>query len=176
MLFPSLKGPQTESDGPRIKTIRTFVLWPALGRQQIGPPAIPDSPRVWHERHLPIQGPVWQAKLMSLNEKFGHCRSAARRRLGVVAGLLALIGASAGASAQTALSYPYLDGSESAFPAYRAVAARASRAYVMVTLLARPDPVSREGGGELHTGSGIVLNRDGYILTAAHIARGPEFG
>jgi putative serine protease PepD len=79
------------------------------------------------------------------------------------------------AAAEGALSFPYLDGAEAAFPAYRAVAERAARGYVMVTLLARPDPVSREGGGELHTGSGIVLNRDGYILTAAHIARGPEF-
>ena len=79
------------------------------------------------------------------------------------------------AAAEGALSFPYLDGAEAAFPAYRAVAERAARGYVMVTLLARADPVSREGGGELHTGSGIVLNRDGYILTAAHIARGPEF-
>ena len=46
----------------------------------------------------------------------------------------------------------------------------------MVTLVARANPISGEGGGELHTGSGILLNRDGYILTAAHIARGPEFG
>ena len=83
--------------------------------------------------------------------------------------------ASPGAVAQGILSYPYLDGSEAAFPAYRAVAEKASRGYVMVTLLSRPDPISREGGGELHTGSGIVLNRDGYILTAAHIARGSEF-
>jgi len=79
------------------------------------------------------------------------------------------------AAAQSPLSYPYLDGSEAAFPAYRAVAERTARGYVMVTLMSRPDPVSRDGGGELHTGSGIVLSRDGYILTAAHIARGSEF-
>ena len=85
-------------------------------------------------------------------------------------------GAAAETAAQTALTYPYLDGGESGFPAYRAVAERAARGYVMVTLMSRPDPISREGGGELHTGSGIVLNRDGYILTAAHIARGPQFG
>jgi S1-C subfamily serine protease len=79
------------------------------------------------------------------------------------------------AAAQGALSYPYLDGAEAGFPAYRRVAERAAKGYVMVTLVAKADPVTREGGGELHTGSGIVLNRDGYILTAAHIARGPEF-
>ncbi|MCW5773118.1 MAG: hypothetical protein KIT16_15860, partial [Rhodospirillaceae bacterium] len=91
-------------------------------------------------------------------------------------GAIALAGAlAAPAAAEGGLSYPYLDGAEAAFPAYRQVAERAARGYVMVTLMARPDPVTRDGGGELHTGSGIVLNRDGYILTAAHIARGPEF-
>ncbi len=111
--------------------------------------------------------------------KINRCCNAARRALGVFAALAALIGAAAGgaarATAEGLLSFPYLDGSEAAFPAFRTVAERAARGYVMVTLLARPDPVSREGGGELHTGSGIVLNRDGYILTAAHIARGSEF-
>ena len=122
-----------------------------------------------------MQGSVWQPNLMSLKEKFNLRCGAIRTLLGVIAGVVAVAGGGAGAAAQDALSYPYLDGGEAAFPAYRAVAARAARAYVMVTLLAKPDPVSREGGGELHTGSGIVLNRDGYILTAAHIARGPEF-
>lgn len=112
---------------------------------------------------------------MSLNGKFNQRCTAARVLLGVVAGILAQAIAAGGAGAEGALSYPYLDGSEASFPAYRRVAARAARGYVMVTLLARPDPVTREGGGELHTGSGIVLNRDGYILTAAHIARGPQF-
>lgn len=94
---------------------------------------------------------------------------------------LALIGAAAPiplarpAQAQGELSYPYLDGAEAAFPAYRAVATRAARGYVMVTLFSRRDAISGDGGGELHTGSGIILNRDGYILTAAHIARGTEF-
>jgi S1-C subfamily serine protease len=116
---------------------------------------------------------------MSLNGKIDSCCNAARRRLGVVAGVLAIIGEGLAmgprAAAQEPLSYPYLDGSEASFPGFRAVAGRAARGYVMVTLLAKPDPISREGGGELHTGSGIILNRDGYILTAAHIARGPEF-
>jgi S1-C subfamily serine protease len=112
---------------------------------------------------------------MCLKEKYRPRHSAARHLLWVVTAVFTLISAGTGAAAQEALSYPYLDGSEAALPAYRMVAARAARAYVMVTLLARPDPVSREGGGELHTGSGIVLNRDGYILTAAHIARGRDF-
>lgn len=116
---------------------------------------------------------------MFLRDKFNRCCAAARTLPGVVAAALAIAlgtaGGAACAAAQGALSYPYLDGAEAAFPAYRAVAERAARGYVMVTLFARPDPLTREGGGELHTGSGIVLNRDGYILTAAHIARGPEF-
>ncbi len=112
---------------------------------------------------------------MSLNGKFEPRCNAAGRLLGVVASVLWVAGACCGAAAESALSYPYLDGAETGFPAYRAVAERAARGYVMVTLVARPDPVTREGGGELHTGSGIVLNRDGYILTAAHIARGRDF-
>src|SRR5262249_30317299 len=145
MLFPSLKGPRTESYGPRIHAIRTFVLWPALGRQQIGPPTNSDSPRVWHERHLPGQGSLWQPNLMSLNEKFNQCCSAARCLLGVVAVAFGAAAAAPGAAAESALSYPYLDGSEQAFPAYRAAAKRAARGYVMVTLVARADPISREG-------------------------------
>jgi S1-C subfamily serine protease len=112
---------------------------------------------------------------MSLNGKFNLCCNAAGRLVGVVAGILAVAGAAGEAAAEGALSYPYLDGGEAGFPAFRTVAERAARGYVMVTLIAKPDPATREGGGELHTGSGIVLNRDGYILTAAHIARGPEF-
>ncbi len=112
---------------------------------------------------------------MSLNKKINVRCTAERALVGIVAGFLALAIAAGQAGAQGALSYPYLDGSEAGFPAFRRVAERAARGYVMVTLLARPDPVTREGGGELHTGSGIILNRDGYILTAAHIARGPEF-
>ncbi len=93
----------------------------------------------------------------------------------LVAGFAAGIAGCGEAGAQSPLSYPYLDGSEAAFTAYRRVAEQAARGYVMVTLLARADPVTREGGGEIHTGSGIVLNRDGLILTAAHIARGSQF-
>jgi len=116
---------------------------------------------------------------MFLRDKFNHCCGAARRAcaglIGIVTVAGAFLGAGAGAMAEGTLSYPYLDGGEAAFPAYRAVAERAARGYVMVTLFARPDPVTREGGGEIQTGSGIVLNRDGYILTAAHIARGAQF-
>lgn len=112
---------------------------------------------------------------MSLNGKTRLRCTASKRRLGVVAAIILLTTTCGRAGAEAGLSYPYLDGTEAAFPTYRAVAARAARGYVMVTLIARPDPVSREGGGELHTGSGIVLNQDGYILTAAHIARGTEF-
>ncbi len=76
---------------------------------------------------------------------------------------------------QSPLSFPYLDGSEAAFPSFRQAAETAAAGYVMVTLLARADPSRQEEGGELHTGSGIVLDRAGLVLTAAHIARGRQF-
>ncbi len=112
---------------------------------------------------------------MSLNEKFNLCCAAVGRHLGVVVGAFALVVAAPATKAESPLSYPYLDGGEAGFPAYRHVAERAARGYVMVTLFSKPDSTTGEGAGELHTGSGIVLNRDGYILTAAHIARGTEF-
>jgi putative serine protease PepD len=77
--------------------------------------------------------------------------------------------------AQSALHYPYLDAANGTFANFREAAERAAAGYVMVTLIARPDPVNREGGGPLHTGSGIILDREGHILTAAHIARGKQF-
>jgi S1-C subfamily serine protease len=149
-----------------------------LGRQRASTawsPALSDSPPVWHERHLPVQGSILQLKPMFSSDKFNLCRSAAKGLAAVAAALAALGLATPVAGAEGTLSYPYLDGSEAAFPSYRAVAERAAKGYVMVTLLARPDPVTRDGGGEIQTGSGIILNRDGYILTAAHIARGPQF-
>lgn len=124
---------------------------------------------------MPPPSSVWHCKYMLFAMKINGWCVATGRALGVFAALAAPMGAAPGAAAQSGLSYPYLDGAEAAFPDYRQVAARAALGYVMVTLMARPDPATREGGGELHTGSGIVLNRDGYILTAAHIARGPEF-
>lgn len=81
----------------------------------------------------------------------------------------------AAADAPGSLTYPYLDGAEARFPAYRTIAERAANGYVMVTLVARPDPQSNDPGGDLHTGSGVVLDAEGHVLTAAHIARGSQF-
>jgi S1-C subfamily serine protease len=90
------------------------------------------------------------------------------------AAVLAALGSPA-AVAQDSISFPYLSRTDTAPTGYRDVAHRIARAYVMVTLLARGDPVTGDGGGDLHTGSGIVVDRDGHILTAAHIARGRNF-
>ncbi len=79
------------------------------------------------------------------------------------------------ARAQNPLTYPYLDGSEAAFPGFRQAAERAAAGYVMVTPMTRDNPLTQERGGALETGSGIVIDRNGYILTAAHIARGRQF-
>jgi putative serine protease PepD len=79
------------------------------------------------------------------------------------------------ADAPGSLTYPYLDGAEAQFPAFRTIAERAANGYAMVTLVAKPDPQSNDPGGDLHTGSGVILDADGHILTAAHIARGRQF-
>lgn len=74
-----------------------------------------------------------------------------------------------------AITFPWLTEEERrAMPERRAVAERLSRSYVKLTLLAArsPNSLPGSGGGELHTGSGIILDRAGHILTAAHIARG----
>lgn len=82
---------------------------------------------MWHERHLPPCEPVWKTKYMSLNKKINVRCTAERALVGIVAGFLALAIAAGQAGAQGALSYPYLDGSEAGFPAFRRVAERAAR-------------------------------------------------
>jgi S1-C subfamily serine protease len=117
----------------------------------------------------------WVFKLMLTGTKPSLCCGAAKRLFVRAVAILLPLCTGFAAAAQERLSYPYLDGSEAAFPNHRGIAERAARGYALVTVLARPDPVTREGGGEIHTASGIVLDREGYILTAAHIARGPQF-
>ena len=71
------------------------------------------------------------------------------------------------------IRYPYLESKEvEVFPQYKRVAARTSGSYVKLTLLSPGNASTGLRGGDLHTGSGVILDRRGHILTAAHIARG----
>lgn len=79
------------------------------------------------------------------------------------------------ALSQDRVTFPFLTAGEAPPTGYRNVAESLARGYVMVTLVARGDTVTGDGGGDLHTGSGIVVGRKGYILTAAHIARSTRF-
>ena len=82
---------------------------------------------------------------------------------------------STGAAAEGRITFPFQTAAEKLPPDYRKVAEKLARGYVMVTLVARGDPVTGDGGGDLHTGSGIVVGRNGHIVTAAHIARSKKF-
>jgi S1-C subfamily serine protease len=82
----------------------------------------------------------------------------------------------AGKPQARAVSFPYLAAREiEAFPNYRQVAVQTSNSYVKLTLLAPGNLGAGVSGGDLHTGSGIVIDRRGHILTAAHIARGAKY-
>lgn len=79
-------------------------------------------------------------------------------------------------SAQNTVSFPYVRASEPPPAGYRSVARKLSQSYVMVTMVARGDPVTGEGRGDMHTGSGVVVSQRGHVLTAAHIARNRKLG
>ncbi len=77
-----------------------------------------------------------------------------------------------------ALSYPYTDWTQGAFPEHRAVAERAKPGYVRVTIY-------EKGGGsgnydfssrKIVIASGIVVDKQGYLVTAAHIAKSKAYG
>ena len=76
----------------------------------------------------------------------------------------------------SAITFPYLDGTETkALPKYRQLAHGISSSYVKLTLLAPSASGDSGTSGDLHTGSGIILDSKGHILTAAHIARGMKY-
>ena len=74
------------------------------------------------------------------------------------------------------ITFPYLDPAEAkALPRYDPLARQLGRSYVKLTLLAPPSAPGGASGGDLHTGSGIILDNQGHIITAAHIARGLKY-
>ncbi len=75
------------------------------------------------------------------------------------------------------LTYPYTDYSSGRFPGFREVAQRAKPGYVRLTIYDRsggePADVSAQ---TIVIASGIVVDRQGHVVTAAHIAKSTEFG
>lgn len=87
---------------------------------------------------------------------------------------------SAAAEAPGDLSYPYLTEQEAAIPGFRAVAEANAASYVRIVLHREREENDfvddgPEMGTSVHTGSGVVLDRDGHILTVAHIAKGTDY-
>jgi len=75
----------------------------------------------------------------------------------------------------TGLSFPYLSPAEAEVPNYGQWARRVAPGYVRVTLVAPGAGPYGDSGGPIHTGSGMVVDPRGYIVTVAHIARDPSF-
>ncbi|MGE5147168.1 MAG: S1C family serine protease [Candidatus Eiseniibacteriota bacterium] len=73
------------------------------------------------------------------------------------------------------LSYPYLTPDEATLPGFRALAERAAPGYVELTILAPGQLAPGEQRGVIHVASGMIVDRAGHILTAAHIARGTDY-
>jgi S1-C subfamily serine protease len=93
--------------------------------------------------------------------------------------LLALAGCTAGPSEPAArppitLSYPYLTPEESRIVGFHALAERVAPGYVELTILAAGGMAPGETRGVIHVASGILVDAEGHILTAAHIARGTD--
>jgi len=70
------------------------------------------------------------------------------------------------------LSYPYLTEAQSRTEGFRALAERVADGYVELTILAPGEVAPGERRGIIHVASGMIVDRAGHLLTAAHIARG----
>ena len=73
------------------------------------------------------------------------------------------------------LSYPYLTPEESRIAGFRELAERVAPGYVELTILQPGQIAPGERRGVIHVASGMIVDRAGHILTAAHIARGTDY-
>ena len=94
--------------------------------------------------------------------------------------LFALAGCTGGAEAPPplrliALSYPYLTAEQSRIQGFRDLAERVAPGYVELTILQPGQMPPGERRGVIHVASGIIVDRAGHVLTAAHIARGTDY-
>ena len=94
--------------------------------------------------------------------------------------LLALAGCAPGGPEQApparpiTLSYPYLTADEARLPGFRDLAGRVAPGYVELTILQAGQMAPGERRGVIHVASGIIVDAEGHVLTAAHIARGTD--
>lgn len=78
--------------------------------------------------------------------------------------------------ARPALTFPYLTPEEAGHKGYRALAARVARSYVRVVIMNKGGGLYNEQRGVILTASGTIIDAArGYVVTAAHIARGASF-
>lgn len=82
-----------------------------------------------------------------------------------------LVAPAATVTAPITLSYPYLTAREANIAGYREMAERAAPAYVRVTIIDPGNALYNEPGGIIIKASGLIVDRAGHVVTAAHIAR-----
>lgn len=83
---------------------------------------------------------------------------------------------SAPKSEPVTLSYPYAIDDVASFAGYEDVARQASGTYVRVLILARTAARDGSGYGIVTGASGVIVDRRGYVVTAAHIAKRTGYG
>jgi len=84
-------------------------------------------------------------------------------------------GGPAGIGRPVELTFPYLSEAEAMVPGYRASVAAAAGAYVRIVMIDPGGGLSDDEPGPLAPASGAIVDRKGYIVTVAHIARDTKY-